>query len=150
MEMSFITEEDILSLLEEMFICLVKEVKPEFKMIIPFPRLRYADVMERYGNDKPDIRFGLELRDLSDIVAKSEFSVFRSALEKGGRVKGICLSGGADYSRRQLDELAEIAKSGGAKGLITIALSKEMSSLDKLTPDMVKSAAAKFLTTAQI
>jgi len=119
-------------------------------MIIPFPRLRYADVMERYGNDKPDIRFGLELRDLSDIVAKSEFTVFRSALEKGGRVKGICLPGGADYSRRQLDELAEIAKSGGAKGLITTALSKDMSSLEKLTPDMVKSAAAKFLTVDQI
>ena len=150
MEMSFITEEDILSLLEEMFIALVKEVKPDFKMIIPFPRLRYADVMERYGNDKPDIRFGLELRDLSNIVAKSEFTVFRSALEKGGRVKGICLPGGADYSRRQLDELAEIAKSGGAKGLITIALSKETPDLEKLTLDMVKSAAVKFLTIEQI
>jgi len=150
MEMSFITEEDILSLLEEMFIALVKEVKPEFKMIIPFPRLRYADIMERYGNDKPDIRFGLELRDLSGIVAGSEFAVFRSALEKGGRVKGICLPGGADYSRRQLDELAEIAKSGGAKGLITIALSKETPNLEKLTLDMVKSSAAKFLTIEQI
>src|SRR4030042_4918115 len=144
MEMSFITEEDILSLLEEMFICLVKEVKPEFKMIIPFPRLRYADVMERYGNDKPDIRFGLELRDLSDIVAKSEFTVFRSALDKGSRVKGICLPGGADYSRRQLDELAEIAKSCGAKGLVPIALAKESTNLENLPLDMVKSSAAKY------
>jgi len=150
MEMSFITEEDILSLLEEMFIALVREVKPEFKMIIPFPRLSFADVMERYGTDKPDIRFGLELRDLSDIVAGSEFTVFRSALEKGGRVKGICLPGGADYSRRQLDELAEQAKSNGAKGLITIALAKETPSLEKLTLDTVKSAAAKFLSLEQI
>jgi len=150
MEMSFITEEDILSLLEEMFIALVREVKPEFKMIIPFPRLPFADVIERYGSDKPDIRFGLELRDLSGIVAGSEFTVFRSALERGGRVKGICLPGGADYSRRQLDELAELAKSYGAKGLITIALSKETPSLEKLTLDMVKSAAAKFLSLEQI
>ena len=150
MEMSFITEEDIISLLEEMFIALVREVKPEFKMIIPFPRLRFADVIERYGTDKPDIRFGLELRDLSDIVAGSEFTVFRSALEHGGRVKGICLPGGADYSRRQLDELAEQAKSNGAKGLITIALSKETPGLEKLTLDMVKSAAAKFLSLEQI
>jgi len=150
MEMSFITEEDIINLLEEMFIALVKEVKPEFKMIIPFPRLPFADVIERYGSDKPDIRFGLELRDLSGIVAGSEFTVFRSALERGGRVKGICLPGGADYSRRQLDELAELAKSYGAKGLITIALSKETPSLEKLTLDMVKSAAAKFLSLEQI
>ena len=150
MEMSFITEEDIINLLEEMFIALVKEVKPEFKMIIPFPRLPFADVIERYGSDKPDIRFGLELRDLSGIVAGSEFTVFRSALEHGGRVKGICLPGGADYSRRQLDELAELAKSYGAKGLITIALSKETPSLEKLTLDMVKSAAAKFLSLEQI
>ena len=150
MEMSFITEEDIINLLEEMFIALVREVKPEFKMIIPFPRLPFADVIERYGSDKPDIRFGLELRDLSGIVAGSEFTVFRSALERGGRVKGICLPGGADYSRRQLDELAELAKSYGAKGLITIALSKETPSLEKLTLDMVKSAAAKFLSLEQI
>ena len=150
MEMSFITEEDIINLLEEMFIALVREVKPEFKMIIPFPRLPFADVIERYGSDKPDIRFGLELRDLSGIVAGSEFTVFRSALEHGGRVKGICLPGGADYSRRQLDELAELAKSYGAKGLITIALSKETPSLEKLTLDMVKSAAAKFLSLEQI
>jgi aspartyl-tRNA synthetase len=150
MEMSFITEEDIINLLEEMFIALVREVKPEFKMIIPFPRLPFADVIERYGSDKPDIRFGLELRDLSGIVAGSEFTVFRSALEHGGRVKGICLPGGADYSRRQLDELAELAKSYGAKGLITIALSKETHSLEKLTLDMVKSAAAKFLSLEQI
>ena len=150
MEMSFVTEEDIINLLEEMFIALVREVKPEFKMIIPFPRLPFADVIERYGSDKPDIRFGLELRDLSGIVAGSEFTVFRSALERGGRVKGICLPGGADYSRRQLDELAELAKSYGAKGLITIALSKETPSLEKLTLDMVKSAAAKFLSLEQI
>ena len=150
MEMSFVTEEDIINLLEEMFIALVREVKPEFKMIIPFPRLPFADVIERYGSDKPDIRFGLELRDLSGIVAGSEFTVFRSALEHGGRVKGICLPGGADYSRRQLDELAELAKSYGAKGLITIALSKETPSLEKLTLDMVKSAAAKFLSLEQI
>jgi aspartyl-tRNA synthetase len=151
MEMSFIDEEDILSLLEEMFTSLVETVKPEMKMMKPFPRLSFTETMERYGTDKPDIRFGLELRDLSAIVAESEFAVFRSAIQGGGKVKGICLPGCADYSHKQTEELTELAKSAGAKGLITLALpAGSFDSLEQLTPDKVKSVAAKYLTAEQL
>ena len=150
-EMSFIDEEDILSLLEEMFISLVETVKPEMKIVKPFPRLSFAETMARYGTDKPDIRFGLELRDLSEIVTNSEFSVFRSAIQGGGKVKGICLTGCADYSHKQTEELTELAKSAGAKGLITLALpAGSFESPDQLTPDRVKSVASKYLTAEQL
>src|SRR4030043_1237316 len=134
-----------------MFISLVETVKPGFKMIKPFPRFSFAETMERYGTDKPDIRFGLELKDLSKIVAESEFAVFHSTIHGGGKVKGICLPGCADYSHKQLEELTELAKSAGAKGLITMAL--PAGSFDKpeqLTPDKVKSVAAKYLTAEQL
>jgi len=151
MEMSFVDEEDILSLLEELFISLVETVKPEMRMLKPFPRLSYAETMERYGTDKPDIRFGLELRDLSAVVAESDFAVFRSAIQGGGKVKGICLPGCADYSHKQLEELTELAKTYGAKGLITLALpSDSYHSLEQLTLDKVKSVAAKYLTVEQL
>ncbi|MGA7676841.1 MAG: aspartate--tRNA ligase [Dehalococcoidia bacterium] len=151
MEMSFIDEEDILSLLEEMFTSLVETIKPEMKLLKPFPRLSFAETMERYGTDKPDIRFGLELRDLSKIVAESEFAVFHSTIQGGGKVKGICLPGCADYSHKQLEKLTELAKSCGAKGLITLALpAGSFDKLEQLTPDKVKSVAAKYLTTEQL
>jgi len=120
LEMSFIEEEDVLSLLEELFIAMVETIKPEMQLIKPFPRLTYADALERYGTDKPDLRFGLEIRDLSDIAAQSNFSVFRSALAEEGKVKGICAPGCATYTRSQLDELNKLAQSLGAGGLLTI------------------------------
>jgi aspartyl-tRNA synthetase len=148
-EMSFIDEEDILRLTEELFTSLVKTLKPEKRMLQPFPRLTYAEAIERYGSDKPDLRFSMEMKDLSDIVAGSEFSVFRTAVNRGGKVKGICVPGGANYTRRQLDELNEMSRTLGAGGLVTIALSGS-SSLSDLTIDMVKSAAARFLSLEQV
>ncbi len=151
MEMSFIDEEDILSLLEELFTSLVETIKPEMKLLKPFPRLSFAETMERFGTDKPDIRFGLELKDLSAIVAESEFAVFRSTIQGGGKVRGICLPGCADYSHKQLEDLTELAKSCGARGLVTMALPAD--SFDKpeqLTPEKVKSVAAKYLTAEQL
>jgi aspartyl-tRNA synthetase len=149
-EMSFVEEEDILKLLEELFTSLVETVKPEMKIIKPFPRLTYAEVMERYGMDKPDLRFGLELKDLTDIAAQSSFTVFRSAIDQGGRVKGLCAPGCGDYSRHQLDELNKFVQSLGAGGLVTISLGSGGGKLEGLNMEMVKSAAAKFLTLEQI
>ena len=150
LEMSFIEEEDILSLLEELFTSMVETVKPEMRLIKPFPRLTYTQTMERYGTDKPDLRFGLEIGDLSDITAQSDFSVFRSAIAGGGKVKGICAPGCATYTRHQLDELNKIVKVLGATGLTTIALGTSVGSLDDLTVEMLRSVAAKFLTLDQI
>jgi len=149
-EMSFIEEEDILNLIEELFTAMVETVKPEMRVVKPFPRLAYAEAMERYGTDKPDLRFGLDIRDLSDIVAQSDFSVFRSAVAEGGKVKGIRAPGGATYTRRQLDELNKLVRDIGAEGLVTISLGTSAGKLNDLTMEMVKSVAAKFLTLDQI
>jgi len=150
LEMSFVDSEDILKLMEELFTSLVETVKPEMKLVKPFPRLTYAEAMERYGRDKPDLRFGMEIADLTDIAAQTEFSIFRTVIADGGRVKGICAPGCAGYTRHQLDELNKMVQSLGSKGLLTIALGSAAGSLDNLTADMVRSVAAKFLTLDQI
>jgi len=150
LEMSFVEEEDILNLTEELYTSMVETIKPEMRLIKPFPRLSYAEAMERYGTDKPDLRFDLEIRDLSDIAVQSGFSIFRSAITNGGKVKGICAPGCANYTRGQLEELNKIVQGLGAKGLVTISLGTSTGSLNDLTIEMVKSVAAKFLTLDQI
>jgi aspartyl-tRNA synthetase len=125
LEMGFIDQEDILVLMEEMFVAIVENVTPQYKMIKPFPRLTYSESMERFGCDKPDIRYGMEIKDLSDIAAKTEFGVFRSALDAGGIVRGICASGCGNYSRKQVDALAEFLKTYGAKGLLNLPVGGE-------------------------
>jgi aspartyl-tRNA synthetase len=150
LEMSFIEEEDILNLLEELFTSMVETIKPEMRVMKPFPRLTYAEAMECYGTDKPDLRFGLEIRDLSDIAAQSDFSIFGSAIAEGGKVKGICAPGCASYTRHQLDELNKVVQNLGAKGLVTMPLGASGGSINDLTLDMVKSVVTKFLTLDQI
>ncbi|MGB2582586.1 MAG: aspartate--tRNA ligase [Dehalococcoidia bacterium] len=151
LEMSFVDEDDVLNLMEELFTSLVETIMPQMRVTKPFPRLSYAEVMERYGNDKPDLRFGLELADLSDIFASTEFSVFRSVIGEGGKVKGFAAPDCANYSRSQLAELTEFVRSHGAKGLLTMALEGEPGgALTDLTPDNVRSVVAKFLTAGQI
>jgi aspartyl-tRNA synthetase len=145
LEMSFAEEEDILNLLEELFTSLVETVKPTMRVLKPFPRLPYAEVMEHYGMDKPDLRFALEIKDLTDIAAESDFAISRAIAQGEEKVKGICAPGCATYSHHQLNELTEVARSCGAKGLVTLALGSA-----SLATDTTKSAAAKFLTSGQI
>jgi len=145
MEMSFIEVKDILQLMEELFTSLAGATKPDMRLLKPFPCLSYKETMEKYGTDKPDIRFGLELKDISDIAANTDFQVFRSALDNNGKVKGMCVPGCGHYTRHQLDELINLAKSCGAKGLMTMAFAGEAITLDE-----VKSAAAKYLTPRQL
>ena len=142
LEMSFVDEEDVLNLLEEMFTSLVETVKPTMRVIKPFPRLSYAEVLECFGTDKPDIRFGLEFGDLTDIAAGTNFAIFRTAVQQGGKVKGISAPGCASYTRRQLEELADLAKAYGAQGLITLPLAEN--------PIATRSTATRFLTPEQI
>jgi aspartyl-tRNA synthetase len=145
LEMSFVEEEDILQLTEELLASLVKTVKPGMEMLKPFPRLTYREAMERYGTDKPDIRFSLGLKDISDIAAETDFDIFRAAIDEGGKVKGISIPGCAHYTRHQLDELIQLAKDHGAQGLITMAVTGEGSEVNE-----VKSVATKYLTQEQI
>jgi len=150
LEMSFADAEDITGLVEELFVALTKELKPQMRVRTPFPRITYAEAMEKYGSDKPDLRFGLEIKDLSDIAAECDFSIFRSAVAAQGKVKAICAPGCAGYSRHQLDELKKLAQDFGARGLVTIALGSAAGSLEDLTPEEVKSVAAKFLTLDEV
>ena len=124
-EMSFVEMEDILGLTEELFINLVENVSDKRLLFKPFPRLPFQEAMAQYGTDKPDLRFGLPMVDLSALVAESGFRLFRSIVAEGGQVKGMRALGCADYSRRQLDELTEFVAQHGAKGLSTIALTAE-------------------------
>ncbi|MGQ9523952.1 MAG: aspartate--tRNA ligase [Armatimonadota bacterium] len=124
MEMSFVTQDDILSVTEELFTELVRTLSTK-RIVTPFPRLTYAEAMARFGTDKPDMRYGMELVDLSDIVANSGFRVFRETVESGGQVKAIVAPGCAGYSRSEVDNLTDLVKSAGAGGLISIALTEE-------------------------
>lgn len=140
LEMSFVNREDIIALIEPMFIELTEKVGHKRVLHKPFPRLTYDEALERYGSDKPDIRFGMELIDLGPGLAGCEFRVFSEALAAGGRVKAIVAPGCADYTRRQLDELVELARSWGAKGLAWIAVRE----------DGLRSQITKNLTEAEV
>jgi len=122
LEMSFVEQEDILQLIEELFISIVENLTDKRILKKPFPRLTYKEAMERYGTDKPDLRLGMELVDLTDLLAESGFQAFRAAIEAGGKVKGIRAPGCGHYSRKEIDELTEVVKAQGAKGLISIAV----------------------------
>ena len=126
LEMSFVQREDVMSLVEGMFTKMVEELVPDKRIFqTPWPRLYYKESMERFGKDNPDLRFGMELKDISDLVPGCGFAVFEATVNKGGHVRGINASGLGDYSRKQIDELTEFVKQFGAKGLAYIALTKE-------------------------
>jgi aspartyl-tRNA synthetase len=149
-EMSFVTQEDILQLIEELYTSLVKAIKPEMRLVKPFPRLTYADAMTRYASEKPDLRYGLEIADITDIARKTEFGVFKTAIAHNGKVRAMAAPGCGDYTRHQLEELNQLALSAGAKGLLTISLGTSGGKLNDLTHDMVKSVAARFLSLEQV
>ena len=150
LEMSFVEEEDILSLTEQLYTEMIETLTPEKKLTKPFPRLTYREAMDKYGSDKPDLRYGMELEDLSDFARKSDFRVFTSAVQNGGVVKGFAAPGLASYSRRQTDALIQFARDRGAAGLVTIALQGEPGSLEELTEDNIRSAASRFLSVEQV
>jgi len=136
LEMSFVDREDILTLIEELMTGLTPAVSDKRIQDSPFPRLTYREAMDRYGSDKPDLRFGLPLTDVGDLFAATEFRLFAGVLAGGGQIKAIRAPGLGEISRREIDELTETAKRFGAKGLVTIGV----------TADGVRSNVAKFIT----
>lgn len=135
-EMSFMSQEDIIGLMENMMKKIMKEVKG-LDVQLPFPRMTYQEAMDRFGSDKPDTRFGMELTDLSEIVKESSFKVFAGAVASGGQVKAINVKKGAGkYSRKDIDALTEFAAVYGAKGLAWL----------KAEEDGLKGPIAKFVT----
>ncbi len=141
LEMSFVHRDDVLALVEGLYTAMLPAVAPHKKLLSsPWPKLSYREAVERFGTDKPDLRFGMELVDISEIFAKSEFKVFQSALAAGGVVKCIVAPKSADMSRKEVDALTESAKALGAKGLATLAV----------TAEGPKGTAAKFVTAEEV
>ena len=141
LEMSFVQRDDVLALVEQLYTEMLPAVAPHKRLLsAPWPKFSYREVVERYGTDKPDLRFGMELVDVGDVFAKSEFKVFQSALEAGGVVKCIVAPGCAGYSRKEVDALTESAKALGAKGLATLAV----------TGEGLKGTAAKFVRPEEV
>ncbi len=122
LEMSFVDQEDILKLVEEIYIEIAEKLTDKKIMFKPFPRLDYDEVMKKYGSDKPDLRYKLEIEDISEMVEKCGFGVFSGAIENGGVVRAICAKGASKFSRSDIDKLTEFAKEFGAKGLAYIAI----------------------------
>ena len=139
LEMSFVDQEDIIQLTEGLFHDLISLTDMTMQDS-PFPRLTYADAMLRYGSDKPDLRYGIEIRDLSDVVAASGFGVFANAVAGGGCVRAIAVPGRSDVTRGQVDELTGFARQFGAKGLAWLALTSVGDTIEARSP------IAKFLS----
>ncbi len=135
MELSFVEEDDVISLNEELIQRIFKDIL-DVEVKIPFERMPYKVAMDKYGSDKPDLRFGMEIEDLSEAVKNSEFKVFKDALLMGGSVRAIKVSGGAEMGRKQIDKLGEFVKTFKAKGLAWISIKEEE----------IKSPIAKFLS----
>ncbi len=140
-EMSFLTEEDVYRLGEELMAAVWREVLG-VGLPLPFPRLTHAEAMRRFGSDKPDLRYGMELIDLGAVFAATEVGVLASALRARGSVLGLKVDGGADLSRRQLDALVEAARSRGARGLAWVVVEPEglRSPLGKFLSDQERAA----------
>lgn len=135
MELSFVEEEDIMEFNEGLIAYVFKKVAG-VDVKLPIKRMTFKDAMEKYGSDKPDLRFGMEITDITKDVKDMDFVVFKSAIEAGGSVRALCLKGGASLGRKPLDKLGEFVKTYKAKGLAWIQLKE----------DGVKSSIAKFLT----
>ncbi|WP_252230105.1 aspartate--tRNA ligase [Clostridium sp. ZBS15] len=135
MELSFVEQDDIMALNEGLIAHVFKEVAG-VDVKLPIKRMTFKDAMEKYGSDKPDLRFGMEITNITEDVKDMDFVVFKSAIEAGGSVRALCLKGGATLGRKPLDKLGEFVKTYKAKGLAWIQLKE----------DGVKSSIAKFLT----
>lgn len=141
LEMSFVQRDDVLDVVEGLFTAMVKELLPHKRLLAsPWPRLTYREAVERFGTDKPDLRFGMELYTLNDIFANTGFMVFQNVLKSGGVIKCIVAPGCAEYTRKEVDDLTTFCKEQGAKGLATLAL----------TAEGVKGTAQKFIQPAEV
>lgn len=140
MELSFVDVDEVLDVNEKLLYKLFKELLG-MEIPLPIPRMTWQEAMDRFGSDKPDMRFGMELKDVSDVVKDCEFVVFKSALENGGSVRGLNAQGKGNMPRKKIDALVEYAKDFGAKGLAYLAIQEDNS---------YKSSFAKFMTEEQL
>lgn len=121
-EMSFVERDDVLDVIERLYLELADTLTDKTVQTRPIPRIPFAEAMEKYGCDTPDLRFGLELVDVSDLAQETDFRVFKDVVAKGGTVKGVLAPGCAHYSRKQVDEFTTLVRSLGGKGLVSLAI----------------------------
>ena len=150
LEMSFVSdEEDIFRLTEELYYSLAQALFPQRPIREhPFPRMTYEESMRRFGSDKPDVRYGLELSDFNEALRDTEFAVFWQVLASGGLVRGLCVPGGAEFSRKQTDDLTTFVQQFGAKGLVSMAFLGE-GGIGSLAEEEIRSPVAKYFTVEQ-
>ena len=132
LEMSFVDEEDVLTLIEGLYGDMVRDITPRFKIKTPFPRITYVDAMARYGSDKPDLRYGLEMADASDLAAETEFRVFHNVLSEAGIIKAMAVPGIGGLSGSDMRRMEDTAKGFGAGGMSHVRLTGD-GALDTLT-----------------
>ena len=138
-EMSFCDQDDVMSAMEGCFKELTKAIRPDKKFPDTFPRMTYQEAMNRYGSDKPDIRFGLEFADVSDIAGNCGFGVFESIVKGGGTVRAMHVPGGGSFSRKDIDDLTDLAQRHGAKGLAWVRVGEEAGPVVKnSTPEFLE------------
>lgn len=158
LEMSFVTQEDILQLTEGLLRTVINELIEEFKLdkdpVEPFERLSFDESIHLYGNDKPDLRFGLQLFDITDAVRESDFGVFKSTVAAGGVIRGVRYPGGSSLSRKEVGQLEEFCKEFGAKGMASLSVEKADGTAEEgfvsASGLRVKSSFAKFMKPAEL
>ncbi len=151
LEMSFVDADDIRAMIEPLLIELSGAILPHKRIqTLPFPVITYADAVEFYGIDRPDLRFGQRLFNLTDLGAASAFGVFKSTAESGGAIKGVVFPGGNALSRREIDELTDFVKHYDAKGLVWIGVTGEADTAGHYPAESLRSQVTKFLTPAEI
>ena len=124
LEMSFVDENDVLDLTEELYTSMIEAVVPEKKLLKPFPRITYAESISRYASDKPDLRLTMQIADVTDVALKTDFRVFHGVAQNGGAIKGFAVPGLATYSGMQLREVEELARAHGARGMSHVRLAE--------------------------
>lgn len=146
LEMSFVHQGDVMGLVEGLYARIVSETRPDAKLGTPFTKLSYDEAIERYGSDKPDTRFGLEMCTITEIAAKSEARVFQAVAGSGGTIRAFSAPGCADYTRRQTDQLIDVTRAAGAQGLVYIAIDKSAASIDEIEDGHIRSPLKNYMS----
>lgn len=146
LEMSFVHQGDVMGLVEGLYARIVSETRPDAKLGTPFTKLSYDEAIERYGSDKPDTRFGLEMCTITEIAGKSEARVFQAVAGSGGTIRAFSAPGCADYTRRQTDQLIDVARAAGAQGLVYIAIDKSAAAIDEIEDGHIRSPLKNYMS----
>ncbi len=146
LEMSFVHQADVMSIVEGLYTRIVQEIRPDARIDTPFAKLSYDQAIEKYGSDKPDTRYGLEMSTITDIAARSDARVFQAIAKSGGSIRAFSAPGCASYTRRQTDQLIDVAKAAGAQGLVYISIDGDAVSIADISDKHIRSPLKSYLS----